>query len=202
MDDVITEQVQRLRVLWPALNAKPEVTDEIRRAIMRHEAKLDPSDVVTGFDMVISESPTSGWPPGPHEIVGCVMRASALRRMDAPAPQYPPRTELVNQQCSKCGGAVALIPNERVIYCGACNLVQSLGSVAGRPRYHLEWNEMQALPVRSDAQRASLTGRDALARLRDALLTRRESRKAGTALMPSFALEDEGDKEIGWDDAA
>lgn len=202
MDDVITEQVQRLRVLWPALNAKPEVTDEIRRAIMRHEAKLDPSDVVTGFDMVISESPTSGWPPGPHEIVGCVMRASALRRMDAPAPQYPPRTELVNRQCSKCGGAVALIPNERVIYCGACNLVQSLGSVAGRPRYHLEWNEMHALPVRNDGERASLTGRDALARLRDALLTRRESRKAGSALIPSFALEDEGDKEIGWDDAA
>lgn len=202
MDDVITEQVQRLRVLWPALNAKPEVTDEIRRAIMRHEGKLEPSDVVTGFDTVISESPTSGWPPGPHEIVGCVMRASAARRMDAPAPQYPPRTELVNQQCSKCGGAVALIPNERVIYCVACNLVQSLGSVAGRPRYHLEWHEIQALPVRNDAQRASLTGRDALARLRDALLTKRERRTPATVTVPSFALEDGNDKEIGWDDAA
>lgn len=202
MDDVITEQVQRLRVLWPALNGRPEVTDEIRRAIMRHEGKLDASDVVIGFDTVISESPTSGWPPGPHEILGCIMRASATRRMDAPAPQYPPRTELVNQQCSKCGGAVALIPTERVIYCGACNLVQSLGSIAGRPRYHLEWNELQSLPVRDHAERASLTGRDALARLRDALLARPQRRTAAAVVLPDLALEDAGDGEIGWDDAA
>jgi len=202
MDDVITEQVQRLRVLWPALNGRPEVTDEIRRAIMRHEGKLNASDVVTGFDTVISDSPTSGWPPGPHEILGCIMRASATRRMDAPAPQYPPRTELVNQQCSKCGGAVALIPNERVIYCGACNLVQRLGSIAGRPRYHLEYHELQSLPVRDHADEASLTGRDALARLRDALLARPRRGTRPSVTLPNPALEDAADAEIGWDDAA
>lgn len=201
MDNVIHEQLQRLRALWPALNAKHEVTDEITRAIKRHESKLAPEDVVAGFDEVIATSPTNGWPPGPHEIVGCVLHASRARRSDAPRPQYPPRTELVNRQCSKCGGPVALLPTERVVYCGACNLVQSLGTVAGRDRYHLDWNEINTLPVRDGMPPADVTGHDALRWLRDSIAKRRAELRDQPRAVPSFMPNEDGD-EIGWDDAA
>lgn len=203
MDNVIHEQLQRIRALWPALNGKPEVTDEITRAIKRHEGKLEPADVVAGFDEVIATSPTTGWPPGPHEIVGCVLRASGARRMDAPPPQYPPRTELVNRQCSKCGGPVALLPNERVIYCGRCNLVQSLGTVGGRDRYHLDWGEINSLPVRDGGGQATVTAHDALRRLRDGIAERTAAVRGTPLAVPSFTPEDDEDgDEIGWDDAA
>lgn len=199
MDDVITEQLQRLRSLWPALNSKPQVIDEIRQAIVRQAAKLQPQDVVGGFDDCIAAMPTSGWPPGPHEVVGCVMRRSDARRSEAPAPVYPPRTELTDRYCSRCNGPVALIPHERVVYCSPCNLVQSLGYAAGRSRYHLEYHEIKALPIRSgDARGARVTGREALGKLRDAIAARRSAR-AGTA--GTITIPETREDAIAWDDA-
>lgn len=83
----ITEQIQRLRVLWPALNSRPETTDEIVRAVMRYSQRLVPSDIHTGFDRVIEASPTSGWPPGPHEVVGCVLQARRERNNASESPR-------------------------------------------------------------------------------------------------------------------
>lgn len=90
MNDVksaITEQIQRLRVLWPALNSRPETTDEIVGAVMRYAGRLVPADIHTGFDRVIEASPTSGWPPGPHEVVGCVLQARRERTNSSDSPR-------------------------------------------------------------------------------------------------------------------
>lgn len=83
----ITEQIQRLRVLWPALNSRPETTAEIVSAVMRYSQRLVPSDIHTGFDRVIEASPTTGWPPGPHEVVGCVLQARRERNNATDSPR-------------------------------------------------------------------------------------------------------------------
>jgi hypothetical protein len=82
--DSLREQITRLRVLWPVLNTRPEVTAEIEQAVMRYEPRLVDADIQRGFDTVIELSPTSGWPPGPSEIVGCVLQAASDRRHAQP----------------------------------------------------------------------------------------------------------------------
>lgn len=74
------EQIARLRVLWPVLNQRPEHTQEIVKAIARHEHKLAVDDVVVGFSNAIENAPTNGWPPGPHEVLGCIIKAAEVRK--------------------------------------------------------------------------------------------------------------------------
>lgn len=74
------EQIARLRVLWPVLNQRPEHTQEIVKAVIRHEHKLVPGDVETGFSNAIENAPTNGWPPGPHEVLGCIIKAAQTRK--------------------------------------------------------------------------------------------------------------------------
>lgn len=74
------EQIARLRVLWPVLNTRPEHTQEIVQAIARHAHRLKAVDVAEGFSMAIENAPTNGWPPGPHEVLACVLKAAETRR--------------------------------------------------------------------------------------------------------------------------
>lgn len=91
MSDVIdtaAEQIARLRVLWPVLNARPEHTQEIIASIRRHASRLTHEDVEVGFSLAIENAPTNGWPPGPHEILGSVLKAAETRRaVNAPQPK-------------------------------------------------------------------------------------------------------------------
>jgi hypothetical protein len=87
-EHAIGEQITRLRVLWPVLNGRQEHTQEIERAIRRKASKLTADDVVRGFDDAIEAAPTTGWPPGPHEVLGCVM-ARALTRELTEKPRNP-----------------------------------------------------------------------------------------------------------------
>jgi hypothetical protein len=85
------EQIARLRVLWPVLNSRPEHTREIVQAIARHAPRLKPSDVADGFSLAIENAPTNGWPPGPHEVLACVLKAAETRRaITAPTRQHYP----------------------------------------------------------------------------------------------------------------
>lgn len=80
----------RLRALWPVLETKPEHLNEIGKAVMRHEEKLKPDDVTRGIDRVLQECPTTGYPPGPHEVLGCVLReaqARSNRTLPGPRPK-------------------------------------------------------------------------------------------------------------------
>jgi len=80
IESATAEQIARLRVLWPVLNSRPEHTQEIVQAIMRNRGRLKPEDIEGGFSDAIERQPTSGWPPGPHEILGCVLKAAEVRR--------------------------------------------------------------------------------------------------------------------------
>lgn len=76
----IGDQIARLRVLWPVLNSREEHLAEIENALARHAHRLHADDVTAGFSTAIENAPTAGWPPGPHEILGCVLKAAETRR--------------------------------------------------------------------------------------------------------------------------
>jgi hypothetical protein len=78
--DEAAEQLARLRVLWPVLNQRPEHTQEIVKAVIRHEHKLAVDDVVAGFSNAIENAPTNGWPPGPHEVLDSILKAAQTRK--------------------------------------------------------------------------------------------------------------------------
>lgn len=84
----VGDQIHRLRVLWPVLNTRQEHTQEIEHAINRNAKRLTADDVTHGFSDAIEACPTTGWPPGPHEILGCVMARAHSRR----AGSWPRRT--------------------------------------------------------------------------------------------------------------
>lgn len=150
LTQVLEEQLTRLKNLWPTLKNKPEVMEEIRRAVIKQERRLQLSDVEQGFDLVIEKSPTSGWPPGPHEVIGCVITAANQRlinsRSDYTGPAGIP--EVVGRYCQKCDQPVKLLAQERLLYCDACNLVQVYSRTAQDVRYRLEWHEVDEIPVR------------------------------------------------------
>lgn len=83
LEHAIGEQIDRLRVLWPVLNSRQEHTQEIENAIRRKAPKLTADDVIQGFDDAIEAAPTTGWPPGPHEVLGCVMARAHTREINA-----------------------------------------------------------------------------------------------------------------------
>lgn len=88
IESATAEQIARLRVLWPVLNSRPEHTQEIMQAIVRNRGRLKPEDIEGGFSDAIERQPTTGWPPGPHEILGCVLKAAEVRRaIMAPQPR-------------------------------------------------------------------------------------------------------------------
>ena len=166
--DAILAEFPRLRALWPGLNSKPDVLTEIGKAVMAHAAKLTPEDVARGFDDVIQASPTSGWPPGPHEVVGCVLAAAGERRESERASRRrhefesmaPARYEVAGPPCS-CGAPVVLLREERALYCDACRRVVRMNLA--------EWEVDDLTTTRKGAPPGgSELGRDVLARMREA----------------------------------
>ena len=159
MADVIevelARQVERLRVLWPQLRKSSGITDEVEAAVMRHARRITADDVRLGFDDVVEGSPSTGWPPGPHEVVGCILAASKSRKRstDGHEPERElPRIEVVGRQCPACGKALELMPPERVIMCTACGTLQPVHGSGGNydaPRYHLTWAEVQDISTRN-----------------------------------------------------
>ena len=89
--DELRTHTRRLASLWPALKSKPEHVAEVEQAVLRHEPRLTVSDLTHGFDEVIANCPTTGWPPGPHEVLGCVLGARK-RRLNGEALQSAPRS--------------------------------------------------------------------------------------------------------------
>jgi hypothetical protein len=166
--EAISDEFSRLRAIWPGLNRKPEVLAEVGKAVMAHADKLTPEDVARGFDAVIQASPTSGWPPGPHEVVGCVLAAAGerrenertARRRDDFESMAPARYEVAGPPCS-CGSPVVLLRDERALYCDACRRVIRMNLA--------EWEVDDLTTTRKGAPPGgSELGRDALARMKQA----------------------------------
>jgi hypothetical protein len=145
----IDEQLSRLENLWPTLKKKPEILDEIRQAIIRQERRITTLDISRGFDALIEKSPTSGWPPGPHEVMGCILFESGQRLISRTADRGMPDglPEVAGRYCSHCEKPVKLLAHDRFIYCDGCNLVQVFTRTANEVRYRLEWHEVDQVPV-------------------------------------------------------
>lgn len=79
----------RLTEVWPALAKRDALRNEMGEAVMRHALDLQPSDLDAGITHLIENTPTvtrSGWitpPPGPHEVVGCILLAKRERQRAA-----------------------------------------------------------------------------------------------------------------------
>jgi len=87
----VEQAVKRMQSVWPRVQTTPGLKAEMVAAVMRHAEKLQPLDLAAGVDSLIESRPAAqdtGWaaaPPGPHEVVGCLLAARATRMQNAPA---------------------------------------------------------------------------------------------------------------------
>lgn len=90
----VRDTVDRLAGVYARLRKADEVRQEIGQALMRHAERLDVADLHAGTTALIESLPTRASdggpasPPGPHEVVGCVLTARRQRMNDAPAIRY------------------------------------------------------------------------------------------------------------------
>ena len=90
----VRESVDRLAGVYTRLRKADELRQEIGQALMRHAEKLEGADLHTGVTALIESMPTRqrdggpSAPPGPHEVVGCILTARNARLNDAPAIRY------------------------------------------------------------------------------------------------------------------
>ena len=90
----VHDTVDRLAGVYARLRKADELRQEIGQALMRHAERLDVADLDAGTTALIESLPTRASdggpasPPGPHEVVGCVLTAKRARLNDAPAIRY------------------------------------------------------------------------------------------------------------------
>ena len=87
----VRDTVDRLVGVYHRLRKADELRQEIGQALMRHAERLEVADLYAGSNALIESLPTRqadggpSSPPGPHEVVGCVLTAKRARLNDAPA---------------------------------------------------------------------------------------------------------------------
>lgn len=79
--------VNRMAGVWPGLRKRVELQREIGAAVMRNAHRLTVDDVSKGMDALVSRARTQqddggpAAPPGPHEVVGCILAAARAREL-------------------------------------------------------------------------------------------------------------------------
>lgn len=110
----VEQAVKRMQSVWPRVQTTPGLKAEMVAAVMRHAEKLHPLDLAAGVDSLIESRPAAqdtGWaaaPPGPHEVVGCLLAARATRMQNAPAV----RTSLAQGTRDKIRQGLPITPQE------------------------------------------------------------------------------------------
>ena len=90
----VHDTVDRLAGVYARLRKADELRQEIGQALMRHAERLEVADLYAGTTALIESMPTRqadggpSSPPGPHEVVGCILTAKRARLNDAPAIRY------------------------------------------------------------------------------------------------------------------
>ena len=90
----VHDTVDRLAGVYARLRKADELRQEIGQALMRHAERLEVADLYAGTTALIESMPTMqadggpSSPPGPHEVVGCILTAKRARLNDAPAIRY------------------------------------------------------------------------------------------------------------------
>ncbi len=204
MESELDQQIARTVTIWPVLKSKPETCAEIRNAVLRHRERITAGDITRGFDALVEVSPTAGWPPGPHEVVGCVLGAAKTRSRDERATtgererEAPglPRTEVVGQSCRQCGGVLMLLPEESALYCDACNSVV-VHAQHPNPRWRMTWEERQDVSTRkvNGGGAGVQEGRDAITRIKTASVP---TRRKHAALVPTVMDAPDVGDEFDW----
>ena len=93
--DEVRAGIQRLVGMWPALGKRDALRQEIGHAVMKHAERIEPADIRAGLDKLIASTRTGqddggpAQPPSPHEVVGCILAASNVRRMADGANSRP-----------------------------------------------------------------------------------------------------------------
>jgi hypothetical protein len=96
--EVMDGCVYRMVGVWPGLRKRVDLQREIGAAIMRHAPRLTVEDIAQGMDDLVGRARTQqddggpAAPPGPHEVVGCILTAARARTLSdttAPAPGVP-----------------------------------------------------------------------------------------------------------------
>lgn len=98
----VREGITRLVGVWPTLARRDALRQEIGHAIMRHAERIDPVDIRQGLDDLIARARAQqddggpAAPPGPHEVVGCILSAARVRDMaDTTTPAVGVTPEVV-----------------------------------------------------------------------------------------------------------
>lgn len=140
----VRDAVQRIAGVWPTLRKRDTLRDEIGRALMRHADTLDPVDLDEGVALLVQTARVQqddggpAAPPGPGEVLGCVLTAKRqrvqgerekLRAEDwgTKATDRAPSVERTGKPCNHRGGCgrvmVYLVP-EGAYYCEGCRTVR------------------------------------------------------------------------------
>ena len=98
----VREGITRMVGVWPTLARRDALRQEIGHAIMRHAERIDPVDIRLGLDDLIARARAQqddggpAAPPGPHEVVGCILSAARVRDMaDTTTPAVGVTPEVV-----------------------------------------------------------------------------------------------------------
>jgi len=96
---VSTEDVrvvlQRLATIWGRIGRNHELRQEMGRAVMRYAERLEVADLNAGVEDLIATAKLQAYdggpatPPGPSELVGCVLKARDRRQRRAITPRQP-----------------------------------------------------------------------------------------------------------------
>lgn len=129
----VRDTVQRIAGVWPTLRKRDTLRDEIGRALMRHADTLDPVDLDEGVALLVQTARVQqddggpAAPPGPGEVLGCVLTAKRQRVMAArgPAADRPTSVQDGGRTCrrSGCGAPMMYLPSEGAYYCDGCRTV-------------------------------------------------------------------------------
>lgn len=130
----VRDTVQRLAGVWPTLRKRDTLRDEIGRSLMRHADNLDPVDLDEGVAMLVQTARVQqddggpAAPPGPGEVLGCVLSARRARVMAArgPAAERPTSAQVSTRTCRRTGcdaRPMMYLPSEGAHYCEGCRTV-------------------------------------------------------------------------------
>jgi hypothetical protein len=92
----VREGITRLIGIWPTLARRDALRQEIGNAVMRHADRLQAVDIGKGLDDLIARARAQqndggpAAPPGPHEVLGCILAARDARTRNTPRPRYEP----------------------------------------------------------------------------------------------------------------
>jgi len=129
----VRDTVARIAAVWPRLASDKHygLRQEIGGAIMRHADALDLSDLEEGVAMLISSARAQqddggpAAPPGPHEVLGCVLAAKRARLADArggaATRDTSARVTALDCRRASCKGSLMWLPVEGMHYCRDCN---------------------------------------------------------------------------------